>query len=63
MSADNYLVIIKELDGKFRAYMQFASDETEQFERVAFVANTLEEAIKLAQEEEVLEYGYEVRGI
>ena len=51
MSADNYITIRKEADGKFHGYMQFASDDEEQYERTFFEAGSIEEAIHKAQSE------------
>ena len=56
MSADNYISIRKE--GRvFVGYMQCASADKEQYERPMFKADTVERAVRLAQEE-YTEYGY-----
>ncbi len=65
MSADNYLAIFHDPDGKYRAYMGFASDDRPDEElrkgRMTFCAETLEKAIEFAQEE-FLEHGYHFVG-
>lgn len=56
MSADNYITIRKE--GKvFVGYMQFCLGEEDQYERALFMADTIERAVRLVQEEDI-EYGY-----
>lgn len=63
MSADNYMVIFKDPDGKYRGYICSASIEYQNYEEMRegkpdFEVNTIEEAIQKAQEE-YTEYGYE----
>ena len=62
MSADDYIVIVKDKDGKFRGYRRQAPDNErenmpEVWEVACFVADTAEEAIRVAQEIDT-EYGY-----
>lgn len=56
MSADNYITIRKE--GRvFVGYMQDCASTEEQYEQPIFKADTVERAVRLAQEE-YTEYGY-----
>ncbi len=60
MSANNTLRIFKEEDGKFRAYDE-CIEVGSTCGRSVFVAETVEEAVKKAQDymcEEVVEFGY-----
>lgn len=62
MSADNYLLIQQEKDGKYRAYNRMCED-TSAVKHVIFEADTLEEAVIKGNEEmqyEVYEYGYHI---
>jgi hypothetical protein len=63
MSADNYLAIRKEKDGKFRAYDLSASCHynDKMCKHSVFEANTIEEAVRKAQQycwDNIVEYGY-----
>lgn len=64
MSADNYMLVVKE-NGKFVGYHQSASADEPQFDRAVFIVGTAEEAIYLCQSGKwdddgwgYLEYGY-----
>lgn len=62
MSADNFIRIFQDEDGKFRGYMGSPSnempDEQLRKRRPVFVANSREQACEFAEDEAVLEYGY-----
>ncbi len=62
MSADNYIVIYYEPDGKYRGYMGFASQDygpgEMQSKPPLWEASTMHEACEKADGEVVLEYGY-----
>ena len=65
MSADNYYEIWKGKDGKFRAYMKFAScdyPDKKPTWKATYVAKTMEEMIEWVQGE-YTEYGYHFANI
>ncbi len=66
MSADNYVVISRGPDGKFRGYMGFASDEVSDEDLIKagnhiFEADTVMDAVS-AVSQEYLEYGWRFVG-
>lgn len=67
MSADNYIVVAKGDDQKFRGYMGFASDEIDDSELVKYgrprwEADSREQAVVNCESETLLEYGYRFLG-